>query len=196
MCGAEHCAIPAPALRASGARIELLRASTAGEPRFKLEPPQAELMKTLKHIANRPVSCIVLGSLTGVVQNLKLCHISYRKIPLPKLFCRGCLRRVCGFCNHSFRENVNGNGRRRSMRWTIIMSCRRAERRYRCCWWVRLNVIRGGAVYPAEATPELWLGGLMALSRALQETEPPPWRAWRLHAAPFDFEEGVTEART
>ena len=68
--------------------VELLRASTAGELRFKLELPQVDpVMKTLKHIANRLGFSIVLASLIiALSQNLKLGYISWlEKIPLAEI---------------------------------------------------------------------------------------------------------------
>ncbi len=71
---------------------ELLRASTAGELRFKLELPQVDpVMNVVKNMVNRLSFSIVLASLIiALSQNLKLGYISWlEKVPLAEIVLAG-----------------------------------------------------------------------------------------------------------
>lgn len=68
--------------------VELMRSSTAGELKFKLELPQIDrVMETLKHMGNRLGFSIVLASLIiALSQNIKLGAITWlERIPLSEI---------------------------------------------------------------------------------------------------------------
>lgn len=74
--------------------VELMRSSAAGELKFKLELPQADMvMETLKHMGNRLGFSIVLASLIiALSRNIKLGAITWlERIPLSEIVLIGAL---------------------------------------------------------------------------------------------------------